>query len=111
MMIVREKGDYEQWVRFFLSAVLETANDAIEAIDKLILLHDKNSLLIQDMGRSVKSVSNLFRYFEENPIIEIKKTATELGMAFNTVAAAVNKLCEVGILKQTNKAGSLSFVK
>jgi len=58
MMSVREKGDYEQWVRFFLTAVLETANDAIETIDKLVSLHDRNSLLIQSIGRSVNTASN-----------------------------------------------------
>jgi len=104
MMLVREKGEYEQWVRFFLTAVSETANDAIAAVDKLVSLHDRNAFLIQEIGRSVKSVSNLFRYLEKNPIIEIKKTALALGMAFNTAAGAVNKLCEVGILKQTNNA-------
>jgi len=104
MMLVREKGEYEQWVRFFLTAILEAANDAIETIDKLGSLHDRNSLFIQNLGRSAKTASNLFRYLEENPIIEIQKTAEALGMAFNTVSGAVNKLCEIGILKQANKA-------
>jgi len=67
-------------------------------------LHDRNSLLVQKLGRSAKTASNLFRYLEENPIIEIQKTAKALGMAFNTVSGAVNKLCEIGILKQANKA-------
>jgi hypothetical protein len=37
---------------------------------------------------------------EENPIVEIQKAATALGMAFNTVSAAVGRLCDVGILVQ-----------
>jgi len=104
MMLVREKGEYEQWVCFFLTAILETARDSIAAIDKLVSLHDRNSFLIQDIGRSINSVSSVFKYLEENPIIEIKKTSAALGLAFNTVAGAASKLCEVGILKQTNKA-------
>ena len=103
MMSVREKGDYEQWVRFFLTAILEAVNDAIETIDKLVSLHDRNSLLIKSVGRSLSTVLSLFGYIEENPIIEIKKTAAALGMAFNTVSDAVRKLCEIGILKQTKK--------
>jgi len=43
MMLVREKGEYKQWVQFFLTAILEAANDAIETIDKLTLLHEKNT--------------------------------------------------------------------
>ena len=104
MTLVREQGAYEQWVRFFLTAILESANDAIETIDKLIVLHDKNLPLVQNVGRSARTVMSIFTYLEENPIIEIQKTAATIGIAFNTVSGAVNKLCEIGILKQTSKA-------
>jgi hypothetical protein len=40
----------------------------------------------------------LFNYIEENPIIEIQKTANALGMAFNTVSSAAGRLCGSGIL-------------
>jgi len=103
MTLVREQGEYEQWIRFFMSAILESANDAIEAIDRLVALHDKNVLLIQSVGRSAKTVMDVFRYLEGNPIIEIQKTAAALGIAFNTVSGAISKLCNIGILKQTNK--------
>ena len=104
MMLVREKGEYEQWVRFFLTAILESANDAIETIDKLVLLHERNVALIQKGGRSAKTLGKVFGYLEESPIIDIQKTATALGMSFNTVAGAVNKLCDMEILEQTTKA-------
>jgi Fic family protein len=42
----------------------------------------------------------LYKYLEQNPIIEINKTATALDMAFNTVSAAITRLCEIGILVQ-----------
>jgi Fic family protein len=104
MTYVRTEGDYEQWIRFFLLAILESANDAIETIDKLTVLHDKNTSIISSMGRSSRNVLRLFAYLEENPIIEMQKTATALSLSFNTVASAVNRLCEVGILVQTSNA-------
>ncbi|MCL1805142.1 MAG: Fic family protein [Clostridiales bacterium] len=104
MTLVREKGDYEQWVRFFLAAILESANDAIETIDQLAALHDKNVILAQNAGRSAKTVTAVFRYVEENPIIEIQKTAAALGVSFNSISGAIKKLCEIHILKQMNHA-------
>ena len=101
LMYVREQGAYEQWVRFFLTAIREAADDAVEAIDKLTALHDKNIVLLDSVGRSYKTVLRLFQYIEENPIIEIQKTAAALGISYNTVADAVNRLCELGILRQT----------
>ncbi len=88
-------------MRFFLLALQESANDAIEAIDKLTALHEKYKLRIAEIGRSAKTVSKVFAYIEKNPIIEIKKTALALGMSFNTIASAVTRMQEMGILVQT----------
>jgi len=103
MMLVREKGEYEQWVRFFLMAILESANNAIETIDKLVLLQEQNTALIQKIGRTSKTVQKVFDYLGSSPIVEIQKTATALGMSFNTASSAIDKLCKIGILQQTNK--------
>jgi Fic family protein len=101
MTEVRNKGNYEQWVSFFLEAILESARDATDKIRKLSDLHTKNSEVIDRMGRASKTARQLLEYIEQNPIIEIRKTAAALGMAFSTVSAAINRLCEAGILVQS----------
>ena len=101
MMEVRNKGHYEQWVKFFLKAILESTSDAVETIDQLLALHEKNIDIIKNMGRSSKNAMLLFVYLESNPIIEIKKTAMDLGLSFNTVSAAITRLVDKEILVQT----------
>ncbi|GHV96195.1 hypothetical protein AGMMS50293_25150 [Spirochaetia bacterium] len=102
MTEVRNKGNYEQWIQFFLEAVYESAKDALAAIDKLTALHDRNQKLIEAMGRSAKTVMRLFAYLEANPIIDIQKTAAALGTTFVTVSGAVSRLCDAGILVQSS---------
>ena len=102
MTEVRNKDNYEQWVKFFLQATYESAKDATEAIDKLNALHNKNCIAIEKMGRSAKTALKLFTYLETNPIIDIQKTAKELGIAFNTISDAVKRLCDIGVLEQTS---------
>jgi Fic family protein len=102
MTEVRNKGNYEQWVKFFLQATYESAKDATEAIDKLNALHNKNCAAIEKMGRSAKTAMRLFTYLETNPIIDIQKTAKDLGIAFNTISSAAKHLCDVNILEQTS---------
>lgn len=104
MMEVRNKGNYEQWVKFFLLALIESADDAISTIDKLTVLHNKNVAVIAGMGRAAKNTMLVFDYLEANPIIEIGKTAESLGIAFNTASGAIRRLTDVGILKQTANA-------
>ncbi len=101
MTEVRSKGNYEQWVRFFLQALMESAEDACSTIDELTALHDKNIIVIAGMGRAAKKSVMLLDYLEKNPIIEIGKTSEALGVSFNTVSGAVKRLTDAGILKPT----------
>lgn len=105
MTEVRRKGDYEQWVKFFLQAIVESADDATRTIDELTSLHEKKSEIVSKMGRTAKNTMLVFNYLEANPIIEIRKTSESLGLSFNTVSGAVNRLMEAGILKQTTTNG------
>ena len=106
MTEVRNKGNYEQWVNFFLLALKESAQDAIKTVDKLGTLHNKNVSLISEMGRSAKNTMLVFNYLEANPIIEIHKTASALKISFNTASNVVKRLVNAGILVQNNGSGS-----
>ena len=104
MSEVRAKDNYEQWVKFFLLAIKESAEDAIETIKKLNDLHSTNISIIEDMGRQAKTARLIFNYLEQNPIIDIGKTASELGISFNTASSYINRLVENRILVQTNNS-------
>lgn len=104
MSEVRNKNNYEQWIKFFLRAIKESSEDAVETIKKLSELHDKNIRIIEQMGRASKTAKEVFDYLEKNPIIDIKKTSEELSLAFSTVSASVKRLEECGILVQINNA-------
>lgn len=104
MTEVRTKGDYEQWVHFFLQAIKECSEDSILTIDKLDALHHKNITSIAGMTRTAKNALLLFHYIEANPIIDIKKTSQALGISYNTVASQVQRFVDANILVQTNSA-------
>ncbi len=104
LMEVRLKGNFEQWVKFFLEALYESAEDAIRTIEKLIILHDVNFQRIKDSKTTSRNVMRLFSYLEESPIIDINKTSAALSVSFNTVSKAVKILMELGILIKVDKA-------
>ena len=101
---VRRNGNYEQWVVFFLEAVGSAAEDALESVRKLSTLHEENISRLPKSNRRRDNVRELFDYLEQHPIIEIKQTAADLKVSYNTVSAAVKKLMELGILKETTNA-------
>lgn len=104
MSEVRNKDNYEQWIKFFLNAIKESAIESVDTIKKLSELHDSNIEKINAMGRAAKNAHAVFDYLEQNPIIDIGKTAGELKLAFSTVSLAVNRLVDAGILIKTNNA-------
>ena len=106
MSEIRRTGNYEQWIKFFLRGVAETADDATGTIDRLNALHLKNEARLADVPtRSRRNIMNLFAYIERNPIIETVKTAAALGLSRNGTANYISLLCKKGILEYSAKSG------
>lgn len=106
MSEIRRAGNYEQWIKFFLSGVAETAEDATETIDRLTELHNRNAAKLADVPtRSRNNMIRLFEYIEQNPIIETVKTSAALDLSRNGTANYIAALCEKGILKNSAKSG------
>ncbi len=101
LMEVRLKGNFEQWVKFFLRGVHESAEDAVQTIAALVKLHEKNIAALDNTGKAALTMRKVFRFLERNPIIDIKKTSVELELSYNAVSRAVMRLIELGILVQT----------
>ncbi len=101
---VREKGNYEQWVKFFLQGIYESADDALESIDRLTELHERNLKLVAENDTTTKSVSRMFAYLEHTPIIDIRKTANDLNVAYNTVSTSIKRLEDLGIIRKVGNA-------
>lgn len=106
MTQVRKTGDYEQWVLFFLQALSDSAEDAIQTIDRLTEIHSWNVQKFNSMTkRQQTNAINFLIYLEKNPIIDIQKTAAALNLSYNTVAKSVALFVDNGILQQTEKSG------
>ena len=106
MTQVRKTGDYEQWVLFFLQALSDSAEDAIQTIDRLTEIHNRNAQKFDDLTKRQRTnAMRLLLYLEKNPIIDIQKTASALELSYNTVAKNVAFFVDKGILQQTEKAG------
>ena len=65
MTQVRKTGDYEQWVLFFLQALSDSAEDAIQTIDRLTEIHNRNVQKFNSMTkRQQTNAINFIIYLE-----------------------------------------------
>ena len=108
MSAIRETGDYEQWIKFFLKGIYASGKSAIETANELIALRDKNIRKLENENytkRTLETMMKVFHYLEAHPIIDIGKTAEDLSIAYNTVSSAVNRFEKLGILHLVKKQG------
>lgn len=101
MMEVRKRGDYEQWVRFFLEAVEAAAHDAACSIERLHDLHERNEALLPPSRRAKDNLRALFAYVEQHPIYTIGGAADALDISYNSAASLTKKLVELSIVEET----------
>ena len=106
MTRVRETGDYEQWVRFFLEGIIISAKSALITAEILIEIKENEMLKVLKASftkRSQETVLSIFEYTLSHPLIDISTTADKLKLSYNTVKKGIDNLEKLGILKQINK--------
>lgn len=106
MTRVRETGDYEQWVRFFLEGIIISAKSALITAEILIEIKENDMLKVLKASftkRTQETVLSIFEYTLSHPLIDISTTADKLKLSYNTVKKGIDNLEKLGILKQINK--------
>lgn len=87
---VTERGEWEEWLKYFLKGVAEQAEDAIERIQRIedLLLRWRKQLTKGPSRLPEKAVDLL----AENPFWTVKKLAKRLRVAFTTAQRTINRL-------------------
>jgi Fic family protein len=97
---VRERGDWESWLEFFLTGVSETADQAAEAARQILDLFEKDRAKIETLGRAAASALRVHKHLQEKAIFSIAGAAERLGVSVPTVAKSVAHLQELGIVRE-----------
>ncbi|MCF6807571.1 Fic family protein [Thiotrichales bacterium 19S9-12] len=100
LQVVREKGDWEAWIIFFLEGVIETANQATKTAKKIIGLFDEDHKKIKTLGRASTSAFMVHHYFGKHSITDIGKIAKNCNLTIPTVTKAINALENLNIIKE-----------
>ncbi len=97
---VREKGDYEQWIHFFLKGVIWTSESALDTIKQVLALADTHKKkLIKEKVSSPMAIG-LLDYLLVKPHVSIHDVADHFQLTFQTARTLVNHFVEIGILRE-----------
>jgi Fic family protein len=95
---VRYGGNWERWIAFFLTGVIETSTNSVETAKKIIDLRSDlvKTLLEKNIGGviALKFIDVLF----ETPVITVSRAAEALDVSRQTANSLVKKFEDAGIL-------------
>ena len=94
-------GGWEAWMEFFLTGIAETAEQAADTARNLIAMFESHGQRIAALGRAAPSALRAFEVMQARPMLTIQTLADELGASFPTASGALEKLVEIGIVRET----------
>jgi Fic family protein len=100
LMAVREAGDWEGWLRFFLRGTVETGEDATRTAVAIVNLREKHRSLIQEKGLSTLGLRLLDLLFQR-PILNVNLVKRDLDVTFVTASRLVDQFRTMRLLKET----------
>ena len=100
----REDGDISVWIDFFLDGVAIIAKEAIDTSRKINILRQKDTVKIQGLGRRAKNGITVLENLYKLPIVSVRKIEEWTGLSRPQANELVEKLVEIGVLEQKDKA-------
>lgn len=100
LMAIRLAGDWEGWLRFFLTGVADVAREAEQTARRIVQLRED----IRQRAQSMRMKATAFRlidYLFQKPIVNVNSACAHLRVSFATANDLVGDFCELGVLSET----------
>jgi len=100
LTFVREQNNMDQWIIFFLSAVIETAKKGKNTFEKIIELRAHYEKQILELGRRAKLAHRLLLHLFSTPALSVATAAKHLNASITATNTLVRKMENATILKE-----------
>ncbi len=101
----RMTGDWEAWLRFFLTGVRETADQAVETARALLDLFAADRERIQKLGRAAGSALRVHHTLQRTGLASTAVLAQQSGLNPMTTASALRNLEKLAIVREITGGG------
>ncbi len=99
------KGEVERWLIFFLEGVKEVAVEALDVSKRIVTLREQDMQRIHGLGgKQAPSALKLLLGLYKQPIVDIATVESITGLSRPAANSIVQKMIEIGILKQTDES-------
>lgn len=102
LMAIRNDGNWEGWIKFFLRGIGEVSQAATETARAILDLRENNrARIIVGIPGTAGNALRLLDYLYSQPMITVKLVESELQVAFKTANKLVEQLAKLDLLGET----------
>lgn len=105
LTVVRNSNDLLHWVKFFLTAVIETANSSKNTFLAIMVLREEIEQKILGLGKRAENAKILLMALYQRPMISVNEAAELLGVSHQAANQLVKQLEVMGILEEITGYG------
>jgi Fic family protein len=106
---IRDRGDWEGWIGFFLGGVIETAEEASALAIRIVNMKEGHRVQLQELGHGANELRLLDQLFK-TPLIDIALVSHVLEISYTTASKVVGRLQDANILEEvTGQARNRKF--
>lgn len=111
LQAIRDAGDWEGWLTFFLNGVIEVSTQATETARQILALRESHRQAITDsLSRTAANGHRLLEYLYEHPIVSVKEVQKLIGTKYPAANDLVTRFIDLGILREfTGQARNRKF--
>jgi Fic family protein len=101
LMAVREKGHWEQWLKFFLRGVAQVSASATETAHAILAVQrDHRQLVLEDVSNAALA-QRLLDMLLQQPLVSVRMVEAQLDCAYVTANKLIEQFSELGLLRET----------
>ena len=101
LQAVRDRGDWEGWLRFFLGGVRVVAAEATETARRLITLREEHRELVAgSLGRRADNGLRLLESLYPAPFLDIREAQRRSGLSHARANSLVQAFADLGLLRE-----------
>ena len=101
LQAIRDRGEFEEWLAFFLRGVTEVSVEAAETARRILELREVHRREITErFGRAAGNGHRVLERLYEQPIVSVSNLMALLGTTFAGANQIVQRLVEIGVLRE-----------
>jgi Fic family protein len=101
LQAVRDRGDWEGWLKFFLKGVYEVAQEAATTARQIVNLKEEHrQLILSELGRKSGNAITLLESLYFRPIFTVEHVETITNLSYSNANSLIKQLIELGILQE-----------